>query len=188
MREDSGHKVTRNSPCRTERKGQPSTPRALPKVPILQNRQKAGYGCLPGVWWGVGVEREPRVMGRRLRACPNRDSANHKRPCRPRLLAPSPPTDGHVRVPIVCPACGQGQGWAGKASALLEKPRTREKREPRKRQFRDLRHGRGGLLPVYMGGGRAAKAAREGWEVREGDLKVRVGGEREGPYSQNPRM
>ena len=61
-------------------------------------------------------------MGRRLWACLNRDSQVHKRPRRPRLLAPLQPIDGHLRVPT-----GQGQGWVGKASALSGTQSLREK-------------------------------------------------------------
>ena len=48
---------------------------------------------------------------------------------------------------------------------------------PRNLEFRHLRHERCGLLCVCVGGG--VKAAREGWEFPEGDLKVRDDGKRE---------
>lgn len=86
----------------------------------------------------------------------------------------------------MCPACGQGQGCMGKASALSEEPTVWEESAPREMEFGDPGHdrvvscvcvgGKGSSGRRVGGGVKAAKEGvwpTEGWEIRDGGLKVR---------------
>lgn len=87
--------------------------------------------------FALGPKGEPHRDGQAARACLNRDSPG---PCKPRgpLTAPGWALMGVT----VCPACGQGQGCMGQASALSEEPTVWEESAPREREFGGPGHGR----------------------------------------------